>query len=86
MSTIIEKRLQECDQMSDHLYKTWKKFIDNVDGKNGGKKQNIDLDLIMTEVKLVETQGRQAMLNINAANSAYKGIKAEEKIKQIQSK
>jgi hypothetical protein len=79
MAKTLDEKLNQCDQMSDHLFETWKKFVDNVDGKNGGKKSAIDIDLIMTEVKLTETLGRQAMLHINAGNYANRVISMKNK-------
>ena len=71
----IDKQLKNSDAMSDHLFQTYKTFIDNVDGVNGGKKSAIDMDLIMGEVKLVETYGRQIMLKVNAGNMAVKALR-----------
>lgn len=81
----IDKQLINSDAMSDHLFETYKKFTNNMDRKNGGQRANIDIDLIMTEVKLVETYGRQIMLKINAGNMAVKAIKklAKEDIKKL---
>ena len=80
MTNIIDKKLNQCDQASDHLFETWQKFVKNLDEVEGGKKADIDVSLIMTEVKIVETLGRQAMLNINAGNLTHKAINSKNKV------
>ena len=79
----LDRQLADSDELDDHLMKSYHKFIDNLDGVNGGTKSAINIDLIMAEIKFVETQGRKIMMKVNIENSQKKSREITDKIKKI---
>ena len=78
-NTILQQDVCHSRIMRDNLFKTYTEFMNNKTGENGGKKSAIDIDLIMTEVKLVETYGKQMMLDIHAGNLMHKAVNSKNK-------
>ena len=78
-NTILKEDVARSRIMRDNLFNTYTKFMNNQNGVEGGKKQFIDIDLIMTEVKLVETYGKQMMMDIHAGNLMHKAVNSKNK-------
>jgi hypothetical protein len=79
-SAIYDEDIRVSRQMRKNLYDTYIEFMNNKKGINGGKKSNIDLDLLTFELKQVELYGKQMMMELHFGNLAIKALNSKNKI------